>query len=237
MDRQTRSVVLLVTIALLSGSAFAFSGEPRGGKGGKSPKPTNPPAPCYPAADATLIDDSGVRTIVSPACATGSVTFEVPAKTAPWDQDINYLMIFNGVPSDYAATLPPIAQTLAAFGVAAGQYIGIACIGGSVNGGGLPDSGCDGLTSFEPNDDIYQPACNSFYPSAYVDPSNFPVYAMQLIGAFTDDSGVVTGKPFAITSGPQNVQVPTGASKVQVGFNDCRFADNDTRALTFKLTY
>lgn len=233
MASYTRSVVLLATIALLSGSAVAGAW----GKGGKPKNPPTPPAACYPA-DVTVIDDSGVRTISSPECATGSVTFDVPAGTAPWDQSINYSMTFDGYPSDYAAALPAVSHLLATLGVTAGKYIGLACVAGTVNAGGLPDTGCDGLTSFPPNNDIYQPACSAYYPSAYVDPSNFPVYTFQLIGSFTDDSGMVVGKPFAITSGTQNVQVPTGATKVQVGYNECRYADDDSsRALTVKLYY
>lgn len=208
-------------------------------RGGK-PKTEPPPAVCYPAGTSIsvpVIDSSGIRSLPEPECVTGSLTFDVPGTTAPWDQIVNPTMVFDGYPSDYATATPAVALDLLTLGVQPGAYVGIACVAGTAQAGGLPDTGCDGLTSFAPNNNLYQPACASYYPSAYVDPSNFPVYTFQLIGSFTDDSGFVVGKPFAITSNGQNVQVPDGATKVQVGFNECLYSDNSPAPLTVRIAY
>ena len=231
MPSSTRSIVALMTLTVLAGTAAASGWGP----GGKPKDPPPPPAPCYPS-DVTVIDSSGVRTVSTPACATGSQTLDVAGTTAPWDPNINPTMTFA---ADYNAATPAVAVNIATLGVLPGEYIAVACIGGTTNAGGLPNTGCDGLNSepFGPTNDVYQPACGTYYPSTYVDSSLYPVYLFQILGSFTTDAGVIVGKPFAVTSSTQNVAVPTGATAVQFGFNECLYSDNSTAPLTVKLSY
>jgi hypothetical protein len=165
-------------------------------------------------------------------------TFDVPGTARPWDQIVNSTMVFDGYASDYGTATAPITVALGDFGIKAGASIGLTCIGGVTNAGGLPNTDCRGLLApFGPSNDAWQPACNSYYPSKYVDASEYPVNLFQLLGSFTSDAGVVIGKPFVITPSGRNVQVPAGATKMQVGFNECKYNDNSAAPLTFRLDY
>lgn len=71
------------------------------------------------------------------------------------------------------------------------------------------------------------------YPSAYL--SGYPIYLMALVGAFTDHSGTLVGRPFFLGNGPTIISIPGGASQLQLGFNDDTFAD-DFGALNLELS-
>jgi hypothetical protein len=133
----------------------------------------------------------------------------------------------------------PVVVNLADYRIRPGEYIALACIGGTTNAGGLPRTGCDGLKGFgfPPTDNIFQPACSTYYPSFYVDSSNYPIYVFQVIGVFTNASGIIVGKPFSITSATENVAVPKHAATLQLGINDCLNADNAPDPLTIMLSY
>lgn len=167
-----------------------------------------------------------------------SNTFDVPGTTRPWDQIVNSTMIFDGYSTDYATSTAPITIVLSDLGLSAGANISLACVDGITNAGGLPNTDCRGLLApYQPTNDVWQPACNSFYPSKYVDPSEYPVNLFQLLGSFTTDTGVVIGAPFLIPPSGRDVQVPDGATKFQVGFNECKYNDNSAAPLTFRLDY
>jgi uncharacterized protein YecT (DUF1311 family) len=61
-------------------------------------------------------------------------------------------------------------------------------------------------------------------PSAYMHP--YPIQVGSLVGAFTDASGQLVGKPFEIGDGPTVAVVPPGAAQLQLGIDDDDFADN-----------
>jgi len=101
--------------------------------------------------------------------------------------------------------------------------LGILCLGGSSNTGGMPDNTCEGLTRFEPSDHRFQPACNGYYPSHYLQDGDLPAYIMQVIGSFVDANGTVLGYPFLIRSSERRHVIPRDARFLQLGTNDCLF--------------
>jgi hypothetical protein len=72
------------------------------------------------------------------------------------------------------------------------------------------------------------------FPSFWIDPTNTgdPLYLMSLVGAFTDNLGVVKGSPFACDGsvrtcdGSVRILIPAGATELSLGANDDIFADN-----------
>jgi hypothetical protein len=72
------------------------------------------------------------------------------------------------------------------------------------------------------------------FPTFWIDPTNTgdPLYLMALVGAFTDNLGVVQGSPFACDGsvrtcdGSVRILVPAGATELSLGVNDDIFADN-----------
>jgi hypothetical protein len=74
----------------------------------------------------------------------------------------------------------------------------------------------------------------AFFPSVYMDRSEYPVYLNALVGTFADDAGRIVGTPFAVNLG-RTLVVPTGATRLQLGINDDIFYDNDG-ALTVSIT-
>jgi hypothetical protein len=65
-----------------------------------------------------------------------------------------------------------------------------------------------------------------FFPSAYIDPGQYPAFLNALIGAFADASGAVVGNPFLVGNGPFSVAAPGGATQLLLGVNDDIFSDN-----------
>jgi hypothetical protein len=72
------------------------------------------------------------------------------------------------------------------------------------------------------------------FPTFFVDPKNTgsPLYLMALVGAFTNNAGVVQGSPFACDGsvrtcdGSVLIAVPAGATRLSLGVNDDIFFDN-----------
>jgi hypothetical protein len=166
-------------------------------------------------------------TVSAPLPASAPLSINVSGQSNPWDQSVNPTMIYSA-PND---AFPPVVVSMADLSVVEGGILTLKCTGGSTNAGGTPDSGCDGLTVFDPSNDRYQPACNSYYPSRYVERAQYPVYIMQVLGAFATSSGVVVGKPFVISAKVVSIKVPAGATRLQLGMNDCKNSDNSSRPL------
>lgn len=61
-------------------------------------------------------------------------------------------------------------------------------------------------------------------PSRYM--TGYPIYIVELVGTFADAGGNIVGRPFAIGDGPLTLKVPTGATQLLLGANDCVFSDN-----------
>ena len=64
------------------------------------------------------------------------------------------------------------------------------------------------------------------FPSFYMNPATYPINLGELVGTFADGSGVIVGTPFTIGNGPDPVTIPAGATRLQLGVNDDKFADN-----------
>jgi hypothetical protein len=155
---------------------------------------------------------------------------DVSGRSNPWNQTVNPTMPYSN------DAFAPVVVPFTTLSVAAGSYLNIVCTGGVTNAGGLPNTGCAGLNvGYEPSDDRFQPACNHYYPTKYVDSSYYPTYIMQVLGAFADASGVVIGKPFPISPNTLRVQVPAGAVRLQLGMNDCLNGDNSPSPLTLRI--
>jgi uncharacterized protein YecT (DUF1311 family) len=157
-----------------------------------------------------------------------AVSVNVSGRSNPWDQLANPGMIYSA-PND---AFPPAIVNLTKAAIASGDKITLKCSGGSTNAGGVPDSGCDGLTQYEPTNNRFQPACKTYYPSNYADKTTYPIYTMQVLGAFATDLGVVVGKPFLVPSKEYSITVPAGATRLQLGMNDCANSDNSESPLT-----
>ena len=177
------------------------------------------------AASAPTQSVQTVATTQSNLARDAQISINVSGRSSPWDQSANPQMIYSA-PGD---SFPPTIVNLVA--VSAGEKITFKCSGGSTNAGGVPDSGCDGLTQYEPTNDRFQPACKTYYPSDYADKTTYPIYTMQVLGAFATDSGVVVGKPFLVPSKEYSITVPAGATRLQLGMNDCANSDNSESPL------
>jgi hypothetical protein len=64
------------------------------------------------------------------------------------------------------------------------------------------------------------------FPSFYLNAAEYPAYLEQVLGVFTDASGVIIGSPFLVRSTPRNLVVPSGATNIQFGINDFANTDN-----------
>jgi hypothetical protein len=221
--------VLAVTALVMFSAVVAADDDDRRGGGDHR---ESPDSRCLPT-DAPVISASGVKTMSK--CFHGSASIAVSGRTNPWDQTLNPTLVYSA-PSD---AFPPVVIALNTYGLKAGDYLSLTCVSGSTNAGGLPQTGCDGLKGFgfPPTDDVFQPACGTYYPSAFMDPSNFPTWVFQVVGVFTTSSGVVVGKPFPITPTTEFVVVPKRAAALQFGMNDCLNRDNSADSLTIKLVY
>lgn len=189
---------------------------------------------CLPEQN-TVISKTGVQTVASSRCFRGSITLSVSGQSNPWDQTINPTLIYSA-PGDAFA---PVVVQLATYKIKHHDYIALTCTGGTTNAGGLPNTGCGGLAGFgfPPSNNTYQPACGTYYPSFYADPSTYPIYVFQVMGVFATSAGVVVGKPFPLSPQTVYVAVPNGAELLQLGMNDCLNSDNSAAPLTVKLTY
>ncbi len=191
---------------------------------------------------AQKITDANVLSLPVPPIKTGvdaeseldgtvKLIINVSGRTNPWDQSANPQMIYAAPNEAFA----PRSLALSKTNIAPGERITLKCTGGSTNAGGLPDSGCDGLTQFEPANDRFQPACNTYYPSKFADKSTYPIYAMQILAAFATDSGAVVGEPFLVSSKSFSTLVPVGATRLQFGMNDCKNSDNAPSPLVVEI--
>jgi len=59
----------------------------------------------------------------------------------------------------------------------------------------------------------------NYMPSHYIPPSEYPIFLMALIGVFADEKGAIIGSPFKVGL-HRTVQVPVGATQLQLGIND-----------------
>ena len=183
---------------------------------------------------------SATQVKTSAQCATQTLPFSVPGNAGPWTSSPS---LNADLPFTYEET-KPVAFGLSEFGIKAGQKMTFICVGGTINIGAYqgsdssPNSSCNGvppaINGQEGNIGYCDPGV---YPSAYVDKSLYPIYAGQVIAAFSDENKAIVGKPFPITLTSVSVTVPAGARNIQFGINDCLFSDNTSTLLYLTLSY
>lgn len=127
----------------------------------------------------------------------------------------------NGLNSAYPFGLQdgtgPTVIALSALKAEAGQSLTIEYLSGEVDVGGVfPPSDANGVNSpysYGGDGSSGQP-----FPSQYMQP--YPINLGALVGVFTDDSGSIINRPFAIGDGPVSKTIPSGACQLQLGIND-----------------
>jgi hypothetical protein len=147
-----------------------------------------------------------------------TVTVQVDSHATPWDPTLNPSFDF-GV-NDHSS--PVLIDE--GFDFSVGNIFTITHLSGAVNAGGafaLVDA--NGDPSYVTND--AGGSSGTGFPSRYM-PDDWDTYLMALVGTFADARGVIVGNPFEVGNGPTDVQVPSGASQLQLGINDDIFRDN-----------
>jgi hypothetical protein len=160
--------------------------------------------------------------------APGSVLVTVNATAMPWlwSASLNASSQFGA----QDGTPPAVVDATSGVAITPGTQITITRIAGLTNNyyGGTPVA--DGI-GYGPNSPSPYVAnngvVNSFhFPSLYMNPASYPIYANELVATFADATGKIVGTPFSIGNGPTTVTVPAGASRLQLGINDTYFWDN-----------
>jgi|GEM_PF-3206327 uncharacterized protein YecT (DUF1311 family) len=130
--------------------------------------------------------------------------YTVPGTAMPWEWQA------GGLNSAYKFGQQdgsgPTVLTLAGLGAAPGQMLIFRYVSGQTSAIGATK------------------VAGEVLPTKYV--TSAPVAPGALVAAFTDTTGQLVGAPFAPGNGPVQVQVPQGATQLQLGFNDAAFAGN-----------
>lgn len=162
---------------------------------------------------------------VASAAFAGEVTVFVDGRSGPWDISVNpdfsYGVTVGGTPDIHLA--PTSVSSASGLDFLAGGSLSFEYVSGSALAGASGTawgSGGDGVPGWAPT---YAPCTAA--PGCYV-PGVTTTYLEQLLGVFTDADGVIVGSPFVIGSGPIVALIPTGATQVQLGFNDGWYNDN-----------
>src|SRR5271170_7544523 len=119
-----------------------------------------------------------------------STTLTVNANQGPWEQSLN--PNFNYGYGDNAA--PATISTASGTPFSPGGTVTVAYVSGQVNvfpEGGYPATDANGATSETPTNDTVV-ATYGNYPSFYMSPTSYPVYASELVGTFANN-GVIVG--------------------------------------------
>ena len=122
-------------------------------------------------------------------------------------------------------TAPTIVSTTNGFDFTAGLTLTIQYVSGTVaaSSPGYPFVDALGQTNSLANNsvDIF----NGSFPTYYVSSSNYPTYLVELIGTFATTNGSIVGTPFPVGN-LKTVTIPAGATQLQLGVNDNKYADN-----------
>jgi hypothetical protein len=151
-----------------------------------------------------------------------TVIVSVDARSQPW---ITNGSLNSGYSYGTSGASAPISVS-AGFDFTAGGTFTITHLDGLTNPGlhgGDPYADGNGDTTFLTNHTIGN--SGNFFPSAYIDPSQYPAYLNALIGTFADSSGAIVGTPFLVGN-LYSVAAPAGATQLLLGLNDDIFFDN-----------
>ena len=134
-----------------------------------------------------------------------TVTADVYGQSGPWDSSLNPLYAWG------TSNLPStIIDSTSGLPMKPGDILSVSYVGGCVWGGWPGCNDANGWSGFGPQAGL----------ASLLDSSQYPVFFMALLGAFTDASGVIVGSPYKIGNGPFDAIIPNGASALSLGFND-----------------
>lgn len=160
--------------------------------------------------------------------AVVSVDVTVNALSGPW----NYGPGFNdgleyGINDHFNAT---VVSSSSGFDFTPGKTLTISYLGGMTSAyfDHGPEVDAQGYTPASRSEYVTDDGTGSsgtVFPSFYMDGNGYPMYLMELVGAFTDALGNVVGTPFNVSLGTTAV-IPSGATRLQLGMNDDVFGDN-----------
>jgi len=120
---------------------------------------------------------------------------------------------------------PVLISTANGFAFNSGDVLTLTYLSGTVSvGSSFPLTDAKGDTADAVNNGTG--STGKRFPSFYMNPATYPINLGELVGTFADGSGVIVGTPFTIGNGPDPVTIPAGATRLQLGVNDDKFADN-----------
>lgn len=166
-----------------------------------------------------------ISIIFSGSVLAGSMSVTVDGAAAPYDSVKNPQLRFgvdvNGVPNSNAPPKVVRSEPHNNLDFGRGQIISIVVKEGrpiaGANGSAIGVGGA-GVPGWPPS----VAPCNTA-PGCY---TGSTTYLEQLLGAWTDQNGIVLGVPFIIGDGIRNIMAPKGAKQLQLGFNDAWYNDN-----------
>ncbi|MGD0436667.1 MAG: hypothetical protein ABSB86_09380 [Bryobacteraceae bacterium] len=159
---------------------------------------------------------------LAPFALAQSTTITVNGTQGPWLPSLN--PSFNYGSNNNLA--PAVVSASSGVSFAPGGTLTVTYVSGQVNvfpEGGFPATDANGDSADPTNTTVI--AGYGSYPSYFMNPSSYPVYASELVGAFANN-GVIVGTPFPIGDGPVNLTIPAGASQLLLGVDDNDYSDN-----------
>jgi hypothetical protein len=170
----------------------------------------------YLSCLALAVVTSSLLLVISPALAS-TVDVTVDATAGPWSQAANSSFAY-GIGDNTAPTIVA--------GLTTGESVTIEYVSGLTSGfyGAVPSVDANGYgpaNGYDPPPFTSNNVGSSGnYLPGYYTTSPVDVVLMELIGVFTNASGVIVGTPFAIGDGPLSLPDPAGATQLQLGVND-----------------
>jgi len=158
-----------------------------------------------------------------------SLNVNVYGVNGPWNPVINPNYDYNRY-ENYDQNTATIINNIAGKDLNAGDKLIVNYLSGKViwylNAPEFHWVDANGYEQYITNDLKYSDGVNRF-PSAYINPDDYPIYLMALLGTFTDSSGIIIDNPFFIGTNPLELTVPVGATQLQLGVNDCHYSSNE----------
>jgi hypothetical protein len=153
-----------------------------------------------------------------------SVNRTVDGHAGPWQWTV------GGLNSNYQygindQSAPTVISAKDGFDFTAGRVLNISYLSGlvSAEAGVFPFTDAKGYTSF-PANKTSDPT-TGFFPSLYINSSQYPANLTELVGTFADSNGQIVGAPFNVGD-LAALTIPAGAMQLQLGTNDTYYSDN-----------
>ncbi len=197
------------------------------------------------ANDGLYADNGGSWTISISGMANPPIHTPVPTPTPSGPVIFNRTVRGAQGPWSYSATLnagkhygigdqspPTVISSADGISFAAGSSITVTYLSGTVSAGANPSEtfpfvDANGDVKNPENDYVGTYGCaGTYFPSRFMSASDYPIYLVELVGTFADSEGTIVGTPFPLGNGPTTLTVPSGATQLQLGTNDCLFSDN-----------